>query len=432
MNTTHLKKKVSFLSIALGSLIVTSLGTVSTEALPFSCTLKCTKNSVSKDATRLNDCASKCDNTKIIDILVPNAEKLNADNQKHYQTALKYQQSIIEKQLKAETSKKKPSQSKIRELDTKQNKLIAEINRLENLGNKSEEASKAPERPKSGPRPSRATSKATSGEAATHSQMGSHRKKLDVSQPPSDMPPPYIPHHNDMPPPSDMPPTLEEHQTPSKSHEEPKKGNILTPPPSAPVFGQNPRAILKADIQAQNPGKKPFEIDAMLKQKLETDHAGKSAAEINQALKEHYEGQHPGKSHAEILEAVKAGGGQGPSGSPTGTPSKTTGEPSPQTQGKGTTEGKPQGGTPDFLSGLGDNPMARLKKVDPNAPRPTDKIQSQAEPEKTLQQQLEEAMAARRKSMNEEEKKSKVLTPDEQAEKERRKAAKQAEWDEGQ
>jgi hypothetical protein len=41
-------------------------------------------------------------------------------------------------------------------------------------------------------------------------------------------------------------------------------------------------------------------------------------------------------------------------------------------------------------------------------------------------------MAARRGSMNAGEKKSKVLTPEEQAEKERRKAAKQAEWDEGQ
>ena len=353
MNTTATRKKISFLSIALGSLIVTSLSTGNAEASWSGprCSLQCTKSKIGKSDTKLNECATNCDNTKIMDILLPNADKLNADNQKHFQTALKYQQSTIEKQLKAEMGKKKPSQSKIRDLNAKQDTLIAEINRV---GSQTEEVSKAPPRPKSGPhpsrptsespstppseetkapehpkgwqRPSRPTSKTTSDESSTHSQMGSHRKKPDVSQPPSDLPPPYISQHDQMPPPSDMPPTLEVHQTPSKSHEEPKKGNIPTPPPSAPVLGQNPRAILKADIQAQNPGKKPFEIDAMLKQKLETDHAGKSAAEINQALKEHYEGQHPGKSHAEILEAVKAGGGQGPSVSPTVTPSKGTRE----------------------------------------------------------------------------------------------------------
>lgn len=346
------KKKISFLSIALGSLIVTSLITGNTQALPFSCTLKCTKNSVAKDPKRLNDCATNCDNTKIMDILLPHAAKLNEANQKHFQATLQYQQSAkekehakIETQLKTELAKKKPSKSKIDELNKKQDKLINEINTLgDHLSEKKQtskaplrptsespstlpgEETKAPGHPKGWQRPSRPTSKTTSDEASTHSQMGSHRKKPDVSQPPSDLPPPYISQHDQMPPPSDMPPTLEVHQTPSKSHEEPKKGNIPTPPPSAPVLGQNPRAILKADIQAQNPGKKPFEIDAMLKQKLETDHAGKSAAEINQALKEHYEGQHPGKSHAEILEAVKAGGGQPSSESPTVTPSKGTRE----------------------------------------------------------------------------------------------------------
>ena len=127
MTTINAKKKTSLLSIALGSLIMTSLSTGSAQASwsAARCTIQCTKSSVSKSDTKLNDCTTNCDNTKIIDILLPNADKLNADNQKHFQSTLKYQQSTIEKQLKAETAKgKKASQSKIKGLNEKQDKLI--------------------------------------------------------------------------------------------------------------------------------------------------------------------------------------------------------------------------------------------------------------------------------------------------------------------
>ncbi|MGV8947743.1 MAG: WH2 domain-containing protein [Candidatus Paracaedibacter sp.] len=365
MNRIHRKKKASFLSIALGSLIVTSLGTGSTNALPFSCTLKCTKSSVSKDVTRLNDCASKCDNTKIIDILVPNAENLNADNQKHYQTALKYQQSIIEKQLKAETSKKKQSKSKINDLNEKQDKLIAEINRLENLGNKPEEASKAPERPKSGPRPSRPTSQAQSGKASSQPQVGSHRNKPDVNQPPSDMPPSYVPNHSDMPPPEDMPPTLDEHQAATKSHEKPSNQ------PKQPL-------TLLEQIQAAK--------DLKLKKVQTKESPNVGAGKVIGT-------DQPTTETAEHALAPQSGGSSQPK--------------QPLTLLEQIQAGK------------------KLNKVDQNAPKSPN-------PEKNLQQQLEEAMTARRGSMNAGEKKSKVLTPEEQAEKEKRKAEKQAEWDEGQ
>lgn len=357
MIRTNTKKKISFLSIALGSLIVTSLSTGNAEAAWSGprCKTQCSKTVVGNNTKKLNECATNCDNATILDTLAPNCAKLVPEHKESVKNILiaelntkKKDQAIIETEMEhlkvqekgLTKSMIKKRQDQLKALNKKQDKLIPDINalprKIEQCGGTVEtpetpesdlpsgEETKAPEHPKGWQRPSRPTSKTTSDEASTHSQMGSHRKKPNVSQPPSDLPPPYISQHDQMPPPSDMPPTLEVHQTPSKSHEEPKKGNIPTPPPSAPVLGQNPRAILKADIQAQNPGKKPFEIDAMLKQKLETDHAGKSAAEINQALKEHYEGQHPGKSHAEILEAVKAGGGQGPSRSPTGTPSKET------------------------------------------------------------------------------------------------------------
>lgn len=69
----------------------------------------------------------------------------------------------------------------------------------------------------------------------------------------------------------------------------------------------------------------------------------------------------------EILEAVKAGGSQPSSASPTVKPSETTEQPSPQAHRKTTTGAKPQGNIMEALSSLGDNPTARLKKVDPEA-----------------------------------------------------------------
>jgi len=364
VDTTNAKKKVSFLSIALGSLVVTGLSTGSAEASWGAprCKTQCSKIVVGKDEKKVNDCATNCKNIDIMDVLRPNAAKLNETNKKHFQTALKYQQSIKEKehtkiegQLKAETAKKKPSQSKIKDLNKKQDKLIAEINSLGSEIESMGKTSKTPERPTTLPGEKKAPERPKSGP--------------HISKPPSDMPPPYTP------PPSDMPPKLpeeatHEHPTSHESHDKPmhqaqKTGHIPTPP----KMGETPREILKADIQAQNPGKKPHEINALVKQHLETEHPGKSPAEINQALKEHYEGKHPGKTHAEILEAVKAGGGQGPSGSPTGTSSGTTDSPSSQEgKRKSTTGSKPGGGSlTDALSGLGDNPMARLKKVDPQA-----------------------------------------------------------------
>jgi hypothetical protein len=217
------------------------------------------------------------------------------------------------------------------------------------------------------------------------------------SEPPKDMPPSF---------PGDASP---EHTASHESHDQPttqvkKPSNVPTPP----KFGENPREILKADIQAQNPGKKPHEINALVKQHLETQHAGKSPAEINQALKEHYEGQHPGKTHAEILEAVKAGGGHGLPESPTVTPSKTVGDLSPQEEKrKSMTGSKPQGNMMDALSSLGDNPTARLKKVDPEAEAKRkaaaeEKLKNnpKVKPSGDMLSELKEQMAKRSSSMN--------------------------------
>lgn len=471
MTPTNTKKKLSLLSIALGSLIATSLGTGIAEALPFNCSLQCSKSRVAKDEKRLNECASKCDNTKIMDILLPNAAKLNEANQKHFEGTLKYQQSIkerehtnIETQLKAETTKPKQSKSKINDLNKKQDKLMNEINVLKdqlrqiassrstklppedaskssvNLKSESlpprptsktpstgvpsrpkggthlsqgeekklknpfdtswpsSEEAKAPERSKSKPSLSRSTSKRASDEETKTLEHSTNRAHLNNMPPPSHLPPPLPAHLAD--PTKGTGEEAPVHKAPSKGPDEkPEPEMKKTGGPVPPMPGQNPRAILKAELQAQNPGKKPFEIDAMLKQKLETEHAGKSAAEINQALKADQDARYGGKNHAEILESLKAASPQTSSGNSTTAPSKTTGAPSPQATQKASSEAKPQGNIMEALSGLGDNPQARLRKVDPNAPR-TGKGQQQAQPEKNLKQHLEEAMTKRNLDMN--------------------------------
>gem|GEM_PF-4465476 len=363
MTPTHTKKKVSFLSIALGSLVVTSLSTGSAEALPFSCTIQCTKTFVGNDKDKVNKCAEKCKNINIMNVLRPNAALLNEANKTHFLDALRFQQSLkkkehtkIEGQLSTETKKKNPSKSNITKLSTKNDELIKEINELGTEIENLEKTLKAPERPAHGPR--------LSQEGVNPSHSGAH-----ISEPPKDMPPQLDEHPSPShsgahsKPPSDMPPQLDEHPSLSHSgahskppsdmppvykeeatHEHPtqkdepmpqvqKGGNIPTPP----KFGENPREILKADIQAQNPGKKAHEINALVKQHLDAQYPGKSPGDINQALKEHYEGKHPGKSHAEILAAVQAGGGQTSSAGPIATPPETTGGASPQVQKKAVT-----------------------------------------------------------------------------------------------
>lgn len=438
MNTTNTKKKVSFLSIALGSLVVTSLSTGSAEASWGTprCKTQCAKILVGNNEKKVNDCATNCKNIDIMDTLRPNAEKLNEANKKHFLDALKYQQSIQEKEhtkieglLKTEMGKKKPSQSKINELNKKQDKLIGDINNLGTEIETMEKASKAPERPTSGA-PSSLSEKEKAllahieAEEAKQQQGGPHLQP-DISKPPTHLPPPLpshlAPQHptDEKPidiskPPSDTPPTIEEvhgHQALSKNAEknpeaEIKKAGGSVPTP--PKFGENPREILKADIQAQNPEKKPHEINTLVKQHLDTQYPGKPAGEINQALKEHYEGKHPGKTHAEILEAVKAGGGQLPSGNPTVPPSKAMDEPSPQAPQKTPSGDKPQGNMMDALSSLGDNPMVRLKKVDPEAEAKrreaaAEKLKNSGKGDQSggMMNDLQNAMAKRRSALEE-------------------------------
>lgn len=149
MRSTTLRKKISFLSFTLGSLIVTSLGTGKTEAaLPvFSCPLQCNLSSVTKSAagtgTLLNKCAEKCDNRKIMDVLLAkdNYQKLNSSNLENFQNAvmnfqaekniLKNQKQqefdTINAQIKDENTKSKPSKTKLNSLQKKQEKLKSDI-----------------------------------------------------------------------------------------------------------------------------------------------------------------------------------------------------------------------------------------------------------------------------------------------------------------
>ena len=189
MIRTNTKKKISFLSIALGSLIVTSLSTGSAEASWSAprCKTQCSKIFVGKDEKKVNDCATNCKNIDIMDALRPNAAKLNEANKKHFLVALKYQHSIqekehskIENQLKAEMVKKKPSESKIKDLNKKQDKLIAEMNSLGSEIESMGKTSKTPERP--------TTSLPEEKKAPERPKSGPHLQP-DISQPPSDMPP---------------------------------------------------------------------------------------------------------------------------------------------------------------------------------------------------------------------------------------------------
>jgi hypothetical protein len=139
MNTTSTKKKVSFLSMALASLIVTSLSTGTAEASWSGprCATQCSKLIIGNSDTKLNECAKNCDNTKMIDRLAPDYYRLNPTNLTHFLDALKYQQSVkqkehtnIESDITTETNKKEPSNSKIKDLNKKQDKLLSEINKL--------------------------------------------------------------------------------------------------------------------------------------------------------------------------------------------------------------------------------------------------------------------------------------------------------------
>lgn len=141
MTQTNTKRRTSLLSLALASLIMTSLSTGSAEA-SWSwprCKAQCMQRSCSKDTKRLNDCAINCDNSSIKSCVIPNCSKLNVANQSKLQALLKSKQSdkeeehsIVEKQLKNELSNpnRKPRNSKIKTLSQKQEKLINEINIL--------------------------------------------------------------------------------------------------------------------------------------------------------------------------------------------------------------------------------------------------------------------------------------------------------------
>ena len=257
MVPTYTKKRISFLSLALGSLIVTSLSTGNAEAgwSGPRCTAQCSKLYIGNSNTKLNDCATNCDNTKMIDILYPNYYKLNPVNVEHFLDALKYQQSIkqkehtiIESNLKTEMGKKKPSTSKQKELHKKQEKLASEINKLglqiqkisahhatiqgnssntppkeeatehsTSLPEKQAEETKAPKRSKSRPRSTRSTSKLPSSEETKtpeHSTDGS-----DISSKPPTYEPPALPSHLATQHPTDEKLVTEgvhEHQEPEK------------------------------------------------------------------------------------------------------------------------------------------------------------------------------------------------------------------------
>jgi len=307
MTTRYAKKRITFLSMALGSLIITSLSSGNAEAgwSGARCKVQCTKNSVKKDA-RLNDCATNCDNTDIMDILLPNAARLNETNQEHFQAAVKYQQSVIEKQLKAETAKgKKASKSKIKDLNAKQDQLIAEINRMRSKKDEAGEATTLPLRP---------TSKTPSRKIPPRPTS-----EPEINKPSTDLPP-EVPNQG---PPTDLPPLFpqeaEKVQEPTvPSEDEPMK--IGTGP--APKKIPTPPSL----------GKKPLtykEKQELLKQQGNTQ---------------------PQATTAET---------------PTVSPSGTTNEPSPQENRKSITGNRPDGGNlAGALAGLGDNPIARLRKID--------------------------------------------------------------------
>jgi|GEM_PF-2789942 len=167
------KKRLSFLSLALGSFIATVLATGPTGASWSSprCAAQCSKaffaskNMVNAKVLRkekekvindyknlLNDCAVNCDNTKIMDLFFPdNYEHLDPTNQQNLQNILKNQQSRkqkdqadIQSKLKEEMAKPNPINSTIKTLQKNQDKLISEINKLGSQLHKVEGALKTP------------------------------------------------------------------------------------------------------------------------------------------------------------------------------------------------------------------------------------------------------------------------------------------------
>ena len=374
MIRTNTQKKISFLSIALGSLIVTSLRTGNAEAAWSGprCKTQCSKTVVGNNTKKLNECATNCDNATILDTLAPNCAKLDPKHKESVKNILiaelntkKKDQAIIETEMEhlkvqekgLTKSMIKKRQDQLKALNKKQDKLIPDINalprKIEQCGGTVEtpetpesdlpsgeetkapprpksgphlsrptsespstlpsEETKAPERPKSSPRHPRPTSKAPSSKAPPRPTSGSH-----LSKPPSDMPPSL--------PPTDMPPTIEDihgHQ----AHTEPMgKSNIPTPPSTGGLTMAQAQELTKkrrAELVAE--GKKPAEISKILREEAEARKSGKTPT------------------------------------SPQGTPSETTNNPSAQAEEMA--ENKPQGGAPSFLGGLGANPMAGLKKV---------------------------------------------------------------------
>jgi len=126
-------KRNFLLSISLGALIMTSLtGTAEAKWSAPRCLAQCNKTILGNSDTKLNNCASNCDNTKMINLLYPNYYRLNPSNLEHFLDALKYQQSAKKKeQITLEDDMKKTkSKSKLKDLNKKQDKLISEINAL--------------------------------------------------------------------------------------------------------------------------------------------------------------------------------------------------------------------------------------------------------------------------------------------------------------
>lgn len=214
MRSITLGGKTSFLSFALVSFMVTSLGTGKGEALPvFSCPLQCTLDNITKSAagrrTLLNKCAKECDNKKIMDALLANDhyQALDETNKEKFLDALAEMKAVKEHELgskeneiliaksslKQEEGKPKPSNSKIKNLQKKLEKfnsdvekLKGEIGRLETLIKASIKRAKAsPEEPQ--PEEINTESKTTkeiksSGKTKPSIEIGKRRTRKTVAE----------------------------------------------------------------------------------------------------------------------------------------------------------------------------------------------------------------------------------------------------------
>lgn len=128
------RRNISLAPIALSVLLLATLCPTSAQASwnPVKCKALCTQKGCAKNSKTLNECATHCNHPSIMNCILPNCTQLTPENKDRFegllrskQKAVKEEQNKIEEQMKVTKNK-----IKMKYLDNKQNKLIAEINDL--------------------------------------------------------------------------------------------------------------------------------------------------------------------------------------------------------------------------------------------------------------------------------------------------------------